>query len=459
MWGTKPSSSWTASTLASSATARSPSPSSAQMRRGSRSPTATARGRPTRGGPCSPPAASGPPSSWPRRPADRPAGTRHGPIMPTCAIVSFRLGGTDGVSIVAEAWSGSLAELGFTVRTVAGEGPVDRLVPGPGHRRGDAPDERPRWPRRSPTSTSSWSRTSARSPSTSPPPGSSAAVLAGRPAILHHHDPPWQRARFAHITELPPDDPAWRHVCINQRTRAELAERGIDAVTIYNGFDPDPPPGDREGTRVGARRRPRRAPPGPPRAGHRAQERAGRAGPGRSRRAAPTGCPAGPRRATGPTLEGLLAAARLPGDPPGLDRPFRPLRRRRRRPVPLDLGGVRQPAGRGRAPRPAGRRRRVPGGRRAAGASASGGFRPTTRPRSPPGWPPPTPPSWPTTGRWPRPTCPSPPRPKRSGRCSIGQAGCRDRPRPRASGPASPSWSASASRPATACSPSPWSCS
>ncbi len=74
-------------------------------------------------------------------------------------------------------------------------------------------------------------------------------MLAGRSAILHHHDPPWQRARFAHITELPPTDPAWRHVCINRRTQRELAWRGIEAVTIYNGFDPDPPPGDREGTR------------------------------------------------------------------------------------------------------------------------------------------------------------------------------------------------------------------
>ncbi|MET1039674.1 MAG: hypothetical protein ABWZ90_01420, partial [Acidimicrobiales bacterium] len=42
---------------------------------------------------------------------------------------------------------------------------------------------------------------------------------------------------------------AWRHVCINRRTQRELAWRGIEAVTIYNGFDPDPPPGDREGTR------------------------------------------------------------------------------------------------------------------------------------------------------------------------------------------------------------------
>ncbi len=76
------------------------------------------------------------------------------------------------------------------------------------------------------------------------------AVLAGRPAILHHHDPPWQRERFAHVTELPADDPAWRHVTINELTRRQMAERGVDAVTIYNGFDPSPPAGDRTATRA-----------------------------------------------------------------------------------------------------------------------------------------------------------------------------------------------------------------
>ena len=34
-----------------------------------------------------------------------------------------------------------------------------------------------------------------------------AEVLRGRPAVLHHHDPPWQRARFAHVTALPPAAP------------------------------------------------------------------------------------------------------------------------------------------------------------------------------------------------------------------------------------------------------------
>jgi glycosyltransferase involved in cell wall biosynthesis len=68
-----------------------------------------------------------------------------------------------------------------------------------------------------------------------------ARVLAGRPALVHHHDPPWHRARFAHITELPATDPAWRHVAINRQLQHELAERGIDSTVIYNGFElPEP---------------------------------------------------------------------------------------------------------------------------------------------------------------------------------------------------------------------------
>lgn len=76
-----------------------------------------------------------------------------------------------------------------------------------------------------------------------------ATVLRGRPAVLHHHDPPWQRDEWAQVTELPPTDPAWRHVTINRLTEQQMADRGISATTIYNGFDVDEPPGDRAATR------------------------------------------------------------------------------------------------------------------------------------------------------------------------------------------------------------------
>jgi mannosylglucosylglycerate synthase len=73
--------------------------------------------------------------------------------------------------------------------------------------------------------------------------------LRRRPAILHHHDPPWQRTAWAHVTELPPSDPAWRHVTINRLTEAQMAKRGITATTIYNAFDVNEAPGNRTATR------------------------------------------------------------------------------------------------------------------------------------------------------------------------------------------------------------------
>lgn len=63
-----------------------------------------------------------------------------------------------------------------------------------------------------------------------------AQVLRGRPALLHHHDPPWHRERFAHIESLPVDDPAWCHVAITDLLRDELADRGIASTTIHNAF-------------------------------------------------------------------------------------------------------------------------------------------------------------------------------------------------------------------------------
>ena len=168
--------------------------------------------------------------------------------MPTVAIVSFRLGLADGVSVVAARWGAILERLGHNVVTVAGEGPVDRRVAGLAI---DAPQ---------PPSPGEVSAALADAdlvivenlctiPLNLPAARVVATALAGRPAVLHHHDPPWQRERFAHITELPPDDPAWRHVTINRLTEADMAERGIRATTIYNPFEVDAPPGDRAATR------------------------------------------------------------------------------------------------------------------------------------------------------------------------------------------------------------------
>ena len=168
--------------------------------------------------------------------------------MATCAIVSFRLGLNDGVSVVAARWGAILEELGYRVVTVAGEGPVDRLVTGLAIGAAEPPDA------------GDVAAALADAdlvvvenlctiPLNLPAARVMAEVLAGRPAVLHHHDPSWQRERFAHVTELPPDDPAWRHVTINRLTAHQMAARGIRATTIYNPFEMAAPPGDRAGTR------------------------------------------------------------------------------------------------------------------------------------------------------------------------------------------------------------------
>jgi glycosyltransferase involved in cell wall biosynthesis len=172
--------------------------------------------------------------------------------MPRAAFVSFRLGAADGVSVVAAAWRQSFARLGWETWTVGGGGVVDSLVP--------------------------WLTVEPSAPPAPPDPvdvkeavdganlvvvenvltipvnlAASRAVaeaLRGRAALLHHHDPPWQRPRFAKITELPVGDPSWRHVVVNHHTREELAARGLAATTIYNGFDLDPPAAERARTRA-----------------------------------------------------------------------------------------------------------------------------------------------------------------------------------------------------------------
>lgn len=167
--------------------------------------------------------------------------------MAQLAVVSFRLGLTDGVSIESAKWIKGFQRLGHHVRTIAGEGPVDTVIPGLalGSREG---------PRRNDLSASLGDVDVVIVENICSLPLNPQArdvlydVLDGRPAIFHHHDLPWQREKYN--SEPPPrDQPSWQHVVINELSKLELLERGITSTLVYNHFDCSPPRGDRVATR------------------------------------------------------------------------------------------------------------------------------------------------------------------------------------------------------------------
>jgi glycosyltransferase involved in cell wall biosynthesis len=177
---------------------------------------------------------------------------------PAAVICSFRLGGTDGVSVEARKWEWALHEIGFTTRRVAGELgdglrtddtwlPFLGIDPPPGAR--PQPDELA-------AAIAGADLVVVENLCSLPlnltASATAAEVLdahAGR-VLFHHHDLPWERAHLAQLADaFPPRRPNSLHVTINEHARRALAERGIEATTIRNAFDLQPAPGDREGTR------------------------------------------------------------------------------------------------------------------------------------------------------------------------------------------------------------------
>jgi mannosylglucosylglycerate synthase len=166
------------------------------------------------------------------------------------AIVSYRLGTADGVSVTAAQWASALQRLGMRVRTVAGDGDPDVTVPGLAldavrppsrHALGAALDD----------ADVVVADNICSLPMNIPAGEAVAEYLRGRPAVLRHHDLPWERERYAGVTTWPPDDPAWRHVTVNELARTALAaRRGIAATTIYHGFSEVPRPEERDPVRA-----------------------------------------------------------------------------------------------------------------------------------------------------------------------------------------------------------------
>jgi glycosyltransferase involved in cell wall biosynthesis len=151
------------------------------------------------------------------------------------------------VSIEAAKWGWALEEMGFAVRTVAGEGQAHVLLPGLRMESTELPHAA-----ELAAALGDADVVVVENLCSLPLNGAASAMvgeaLRGRRAVMHHHDLPWQREAFAD-SSAPLDDPQWAHVTINELSRRELAERGINATTIPNRFHAHGPAGDRDGAR------------------------------------------------------------------------------------------------------------------------------------------------------------------------------------------------------------------
>jgi glycosyltransferase involved in cell wall biosynthesis len=179
-------------------------------------------------------------------------------VAPEAVVVSFRLGGSDGVAVEARKWAWALGELGFHVRRLAGaiedDGLADDTVlPGLAIDASTGIDDA--------AVTAALDGADlvivdnlCSLPLNVDAARSVAGVVAGHHGrvLFRHHDLPWQRRHLAHLgDDLPPRVDGAMHATINLRSRRELQARGFtDATTVHNFFDLDTTPGNREATRT-----------------------------------------------------------------------------------------------------------------------------------------------------------------------------------------------------------------
>lgn len=178
-----------------------------------------------------------------------PSTVYHSQAAVTVAILSFRLGVADGVSVAAAQWAAGLRRMGCRVRTIAGSGTADHLLPGLAF---DV--RRPARRRDIEAALRGVDLVVVENvcslPMNPPVTEAVAQALHGRRAVLRHHDLPWERERYAHLRGWPPDNASWQHVAISQHSAAELARRGIDATAVYHGYARIPRRGDRAAGRA-----------------------------------------------------------------------------------------------------------------------------------------------------------------------------------------------------------------
>lgn len=179
-------------------------------------------------------------------------------MAPVATLLSFRLGGDDGVAVEARKWEWALGELGFEVRRVAGEieGPArsdDSVLPGLAICGEAAPS-----PAELDVALGGSDLVVVENlcslPLNAAAARAVAAVLTGRRGrvVLRHHDLPWQRRSLTDLeAEFPPRIEGALHATVNLRSRRELHARRYGGVfAIPNRFDFDAPLGDRDATRA-----------------------------------------------------------------------------------------------------------------------------------------------------------------------------------------------------------------